>query len=92
MMDSNLFIGSRVRLISIKDVRIDPRHSVTHKPPKGKVFVAIVIGVEEKVAKEEEDILQGPEAIKRIKNITSKYPKDTPIEGCEITNIQGVIG
>ena len=91
MIVSNLFIGSRVRLTSIKDVRIDPRHSVTHKPPKGKVFVAIVIGVEEKVVKEEDDILQGPEALKRIRNIISKHPKDAFIEGCEITGVQGVM-
>lgn len=91
-MDEDLFIGFRVRLNSIQNVAIDPRAKVTHKPPKGKVFVAIIVGVEEKNIRDEDDILQGPEVIKRLRNIISKNPKNTPIEGCEVTNIQGVMG
>ena len=91
-MDSDIFIGNRVRLTNIQNVGVDPRCKITTKPPKGKVFVAIIVGIEEKKPETEDDILQGEEVIKRLRNIISLKPKDTPIEGCEVSSIVGVMG
>ena len=90
MSDSDLFIGSRVRLTSLKDVATDPRYSATHKPPKGKVYVAVVIGIEDKNPETNDGIIKGPEAEKRLRDIL-KERNQTPLGGT-ITSATGVMG
>ena len=77
MSEPGLFIGSRVRLTSLKDVDVDSRCSVTHKPPKGKVYVAVVIGVETKDPQSDDEIIETEEAVKRLRNIIEQKDQDS---------------
>jgi len=87
-MESDLFVGSRIRLTSIQNVGMDPRCKVTHKPPKGKVYVAVLIGIEEQKVTGQDDIITAEEAIKRLKMIAEEETGE--VVGGEITKVQGI--
>ena len=92
-MESDLFVGSRLRLSNIKTLGIDPRASVTHKPPKGKVFVAVLIGVEDKKPETNDDIITGEQAMEILKKLTAEEePEHEPIIGATISSATGVMG
>lgn len=88
-MQSDIFVGARIRLTNIKSVDFDPRVSTTHKPPKGKVFVAIVVGIEDKSPESIQDVINGDD-LKFIlqKLIEDKLTQD-PILDCTITSATG---
>lgn len=89
-MESDLFKGAMVRLSSMKSLDFDPRVSITHKPPKGKVFVAILIGIEDKDPGKIEDVISGEETKKILQSLLDDESRDF-IPGCTISSATGFI-
>lgn len=89
-MESDIFKGARVRLSSMKSLDFDPRVSVTHKPPQGKVFVAILIGVEDKSPDCIEDVISGEETKEILSRLLEEDSRET-IPGCTISSATGFL-
>lgn len=90
-MESDIFVGARVRLSNIKTLDYDPRISVTHKPPKGKVFVAIIVGVEDKSPTAVEDLVSGDAVRQILSDLETPNESPDPIPGCTISSATGVV-
>ena len=73
---------------SMKSLDFDPRVSITHKPPSGKVFVAVLIGIEDKSPDGIENVISGEETKKILQSLLNGDEQEI-IPGCTISSATG---
>ena len=86
--------GNLIRITNFETISEDGKTKVRYKAPKGKVFVAVVLGSEDKTVHEEKDLLPVEKCFTQInKAMKSKTTKleDIPEIESTVTSITGIV-